>query len=346
MEDFKNKPAFFLHKNLWGNGSYAAVLDQNFAVQAVSKIEVHGDLDWKHAIADVRLWVSPEGDVIIAFLPYFLGEIRNPLIAKLHVSATTVSDSDNGFRAWINRHEVRRPQYCDHPKNPMKNLGFLHFGASTFIMDRIYPTSVSALNLTLLNASEETELAAHHNYIFEFLKGKRANGSLSNESFAVICAEPRLIRTTNATNHSPWSGVTGQVPHVFLHNGPSPVWIDELQVFLGIGHLARGERNHATSLPDHYTHQFFALAPDFQNDSQDDSQVAQGQQTFRLISASPEFCFSSVQAPLDCENIQFASTLVRDGSSLLVGYGIEDCDSFIQRFALDQVLHSLRNLDL
>jgi len=268
MEDFKNKPAFFLHKNLWGNGSYAAVLDQNFAVQAVSKIEVHGDLDWKHAIADVRLWVSPEGDVIIAFLPYFLGEIRNPLIAKLHVSATTVSDSDNGFRAWINRHEVRRPQYCDHPKNPMKNLGFLHFGASTFIMDRIYPTSVSALNLTLLNASEETELAAHHNYIFEFLKGKRANGSLSNESFAVICAEPRLIRTTNATNHSPWSGVTGQVPHVFLHNGPSPVWIDELQVFLGIGHLARGERNHATSLPDHYTHQFFALAPDFQNDSQ------------------------------------------------------------------------------
>lgn len=137
MEDFKNKPAFFLHKNLWGNGSYAAVLDQNFAVQAVSKIEVHGDLDWKHAIADVRLWVSPEGDVIIAFLPYFLGEIRNPLIAKLHVSATTVSDSDNGFRTWINRHEVRRPQYCDHPKNPMKNLGFLHFGASTFIMDRI-----------------------------------------------------------------------------------------------------------------------------------------------------------------------------------------------------------------
>lgn len=213
-------------------------------------------------------------------------------------------------------------------------------------MDRICPTSVSALNLTLLNASEETELAAHHNYTFEFLKGKRANGSLSNESFAVICAEPRLIRTTNATNHSPWSGVTGQVPHVFLHNGPSPVWIDELQVFLGIGHLARGERNHATSLPDPYIHQFFALAPDFQNDSQDDSQVAQGQQTFRLISASPEFCFSSVQAPLDCENIQFASTLVRDGSSLLVGYGIEDCDSFIQRFALDQVLHSLRNLDL
>ena len=51
-------------------------------------------------------------------------------------------------------------------------------------------------------------------------------------------------------------------------------------------------------------------------------------------------------ATKDCENIQFASTLVRDGSSLLVGYGIEDCDSFIQRFALDQVLHSLRNLDL
>ena len=125
MEDFKSKPAFFLHKNLWGNGSYAAVLDENFAVQAVSKIEVRGDLDWKHAIADVRLWVSPEGDVIITFLPYFLGEIRNPLIAKLHLSATTDSDSDYGFRAWINRHEVRRPQYCDHPKTPMKTLWFV-----------------------------------------------------------------------------------------------------------------------------------------------------------------------------------------------------------------------------
>ena len=40
----------------------------------------------------------------------------------------------------------------------------------------------------------------------------------------------------------------GQTRHMFLHNGPSPIWIDEFQVFLGIGHLSRGQRiNHMLS---------------------------------------------------------------------------------------------------
>lgn len=54
-------------------------------------------------------------------------------------------------------------------------------------------------------------------------------------------------------------------------------------------------------------------------------------------------CFPCADAK-DCESIQFASTLIRDGNSLLVGYGVEDCDAFLQRFSLDQVLQSLLNV--
>ena len=303
MEDFSGSSDFLLLRNLFGNGSYAAVLDESFTPQAVSKIEVRGDLDWKHAIVDVRLWASHDGDVLITFLPYFLGEISNPLIAKLHLSATPGAP-DGGLRAWINHHETRRPQNCKRPDLPMKNLGFLDFGNSTFIMDRIYPTSVFPMNLTSLNAFEEPHLSAHNNYTFKFLKGRgKHNESLHNESFAVLCAEPR----TRESRHSPWSGVTGQWPHFFLHNGPSPVWIDELQLFLGIGHLARGKRkSHQMGfLPDHYTHQFFTLGPVESASSDSSDSQAQGDEgSFRLAAVSPEFCFSSAQSPQDSRQIQ------------------------------------------
>lgn len=290
MEDFNGSEDFLLLRNLFGNGSYAAVLDEKFTVQAVSEIEVQGDLDWKYAISDVRLWVSPEDDVIMTFLPYFLGEISNPLIAKLHVGTL-----GGGFRAWISRHEIRRPQHCQHPE-PMKNLGFLHLANSltslgpsspsftTFIMDRIYPTSVSEMNLTLLDSLEESKILVHHSHKFKYLK--------HNESFAVICAEPQMPKSSNLS--SPWSSVTGQWPHLFLHNGPSPVWIEELQLFLGIGHLARGKRkSHQMGfLPDHYTHQFFALKAQTQT-------LETSPFVFRLVAASPEFCFSSAQVPED-----------------------------------------------
>lgn len=56
----------------------------------------------------------------------------------------------------------------------------------------------------------------------------------------------------------------------------------------------------------------------------------------------PQLCMScSIE---DCENIQFTSTLLRDGDSFLLGYGVEDCDSFVARFAVNDVLDSLVNV--
>jgi len=331
MEDFSGVSDFALLNNLFNNGSHAAVLDENFRVQAVSNIEVEGDatVDWKHEIVDVRLWVSEQGDIIVTFLPYWFGEMNNHFIAKLHVSVAQQDGTHDGFRVWVNRHEVRRPQSCLHPQEKMKNLGFFQFGGSTFLLDKIYPTAVASMNLSLLSTSEEQELSAQHNHTFHRVRN-RQTGHYVNESFAAICMEPQSHDLKS--HHSPWKNVTGQWPHFFVHNGPSPVWIDELQLFLGIGHMARGKRpsRQMGYLPDHYTHQFFALDT--------------AQQTFRLAALSPEFCFSSAQNPQDCENIQFASTLVRDGSSLLVGYGVEDCDSFLQRFSLDHVVQSLVNV--
>ena len=331
MEDFNGMSDYALMNNLFGNGSHAAVLDENFRVQAVSSIEVEGDatFDWNYQIVDVRLWVSEQGDIIVTFLPYWFGEMNNHLIAKLHVSVAQQDGTHDGFRVWVNRHEVRRPQSCLHPEEKMKNLGFFQFGGKTFLLDKIYPTAVASMNLSLLSASQEQELSAQHNHTFHHVANRQTRHYL-NESFAAICMEPQSHDLKS--HHSPWTNVTGQWPHFFIHNGPSPVWIDELQLFLGIGHMARGKRaSHQVGyLPDHYTHQFFAL------------DIAQ--QTFRLAALSPEFCFSSAQDPQDCENIQFASTLVRDGSSLLVGYGAEDCDSFLHRFSLDHVVQFLVNV--
>lgn len=49
-------------------------------------------------------------------------------------------------------------------------------------------------------------------------------------------------------------------------------------------------------------------------------------------------------ASKDCENIQYASTLLRDGDHLLVAYGVEDCDSYVQQFLLSDILHSMVNV--
>ena len=289
MEDFNGVSDFALLNNLFNNGSHAAVLDENFRVQAVSNIEVEGDAteDWKYRIVDVRLWVSEQGDIIVTFLPYWFGEISNHFIAKLHVSVAQQDGTHGGFRVWVNRHEVRRPQSCLHPSEPMKNLGFFQFGGSTFLLDRVYPTAVAIMNLSLLSASEEQELSAQHNHTFHYVRN-RETGHYSNETFAAICMEPPSHDLKS--HHSPWNNVTGQWPHFFVHNGPSPVWIDELQLFLGIGHMARGKRpSHQMGyLPDHYTHQFFAL------------DIADNQ-TFRLAALSPEFCFSSAQDPQDSQ---------------------------------------------
>lgn len=312
MQDFDHRPEVEYLRNLWCSGSYAAVLGSDFNVQAVSKIELEGG-DWANAISDVRLWPSGE-DLIVSFVPYFFYDTHHALVAKLYASSV-----DGNLKVWVDRREVRRAESCKHPQDyAKKNFGFLRSGLDIFVLDKIFPTAVSLVNLSVLDGALEPEmLRSNHTH------------SYGTTHVAPFCMES--VVTGSESNYSPWHSCRGQSKETFLHNGPSPVWIDEKQFFLGIGHLARGKRrSHLLRfLPDHYTHQFFTIS---------------ASPPFRLLALSPEFCFSSAQDPSDCENIQYASTLLRDGDDLLVAYGIEDCDSYIQRFHLSDILDSMLNV--
>ena len=81
-----------------------------------------------------------------------------------------------------------------------------------------------------------------------------------------------------------------------------------------------------------YTHFFYALEP---------------HAPFRVFATSREFCMASEQNPADCESIQFASglTLAPDASTLLLSYGINDCEAKVAKLPLSQVLGRLRPLD-
>ena len=50
--------------NLWASGSFAAVLNANYEVVDLTKIDMEG-ADWADAVADARLWYS-DGELIDA----------------------------------------------------------------------------------------------------------------------------------------------------------------------------------------------------------------------------------------------------------------------------------------
>ena len=68
-----------------------------------------------------------------------------------------------------------------------------------------------------------------------------------------------------------------------------------------------------------YTHFLYALSP---------------VPPHRLLGSSAEFCLASAQDPHDCESVQFVSGLVVSGDTLLVAYGVNDCESKIGRLPI------------
>ncbi|CAE7223563.1 unnamed protein product [Symbiodinium natans] len=272
------------------------------------------------------------GDVIISFMAYSEAALQdlnlipqiphlpihpqvdrlNTIVAKLHLAANA-----SGLHAWVDRHEVRRAQNCNgNVSAAKKNLGFFGVQGVTYVLDRIYPMRVDQTDLTSLEAAREQDIAKEHNHTY-----------LDHLSLAALCMDAHA-QSQPLHAHGPWHRCEGQLEDLFLHNGPHPVFIEEQGIFLGLGHLVRGETTFRSGykLPDHYTHQYFAFS---------------AEPPFELMALSPEFCFSSQQAPEDCESIQFASSLLRTGDSLLVGFGVQDCDSFVHQFDLHEVLRSL-----
>ena len=77
----------------------------------------------------------------------------------------------------------------------------------------------------------------------------------------------------------------------------------------------------------HYTHFFYSLTP---------------HAPFRIVGTSREFCIGSAQDPDDCESVQFITGLaLRGESTLLMAYGINDCEAKVAELPVKQVLGML-----
>ena len=50
--------------------------------------------------------------------------------------------------------------------------------------------------------------------------------------------------------------------------------------------------------------------------------------------------------PKDCESVQFASSLVRDGSDLLIGYGVLDSLGYILPIRVSDAIKMLQSVDV
>jgi hypothetical protein len=142
------------------------------------------------------------------------------------------------------------------------------------------------------------------------------------------------------------------------------------QAYVGIGHLHRGEgdinrrlygRKREGSPPwagqpgsevtarqpfafgYRYTHFWYALAP---------------KPPFEVLAASPEFCLGSALDPADCESIQFISGLALapprrnqpsgsaepEAESLVLSYGVNDCEARLGTLQVERVWSMLRPL--
>ena len=80
-----------------------------------------------------------------------------------------------------------------------------------------------------------------------------------------------------------------------------------------------------------YTHFLYALEP---------------HAPFRVIATSREFCVAAEQDTSDCESIQFVSGLAvaPGGSTLLLSYGVNDCEAKVSKMPLERVWRMLQPL--
>ena len=79
-----------------------------------------------------------------------------------------------------------------------------------------------------------------------------------------------------------------------------------------------------------YTHFFYAV---------------EVQSPWRTVATSGEFCLAADGAPTDCESVQFISSVeLQEPQTLLLAYGVNDCQAKVARLSLERVWRMLRPL--
>ena len=122
-------------------------------------------------------------------------------------------------------------------------------------------------------------------------------------------------------------------PHP-LHNNVSPVMLSGADAgsMLLIAHTHGdygGGANHRIRYGSVYVHTFL---------------IADAAPPWKVVAQSPEWCIPAFSNPERCETIQFVTTAIlsANGTELVLGYGVNDCDSRVLRLPLAQVLKLAR----
>ena len=117
--------------------------------------------------------------------------------------------------------------------------------------------------------------------------------------------------------------------------------------YLGVAHFHRPndrKPNPYARFGHHYTHAFYRVERQPQSDQSDGANKNQ----WHLTGLSPEFVLpSAVSAHRDdAEIIQFVSglELLGDGKTVVLAYGINDCEAALTTLSLPVVLGMLRNI--
>jgi hypothetical protein len=111
------------------------------------------------------------------------------------------------------------------------------------------------------------------------------------------------------------------------------LYLPHTKEYLGIGHFHRPpgrKKNPYARFGHHYAHAFFTIP---------------SQPPFYLKRLSPEFVLPSHAKKEDAEIIQFLSGLeLVDDSTIVIAYGINDCEGAATHVKLDQVDAMLRDV--
>eukprot|EP00930_Biecheleria_cincta_P054982 TRINITY_DN41355_c0_g1_i1.p1 TRINITY_DN41355_c0_g1~~TRINITY_DN41355_c0_g1_i1.p1 ORF type:complete len:422 (+),score=47.23 TRINITY_DN41355_c0_g1_i1:70-1335(+) len=146
-------------------------------------------------------------------------------------------------------------------------------------------------------------------------------------------ADPMYIRPvpvgttkTAASNRLAWRS---EGKDIILHNNINPVELPELNAYLAVGHVALDNSRTVASFASKYV-SFFML---FDN-----------KPPFKLQHRSPPVCFPSQSDAARCEIIQFVMSVVLESpSSLLLSYGVNDCEAIIARMQLADMISFIRD---
>lgn len=322
------------------NGTHLVVLNPKFQAIAEARLDLrnaqHGKDDkeiMQKLLADGRLLVDHNGHILIGFTPYSIRMLPSAHQYERHwqchefVALLRVSNmSDGSLAASVDYREMRMLDWPGerHDGDCLKNLGLISKPSSQIdVIVYVHPTRVAQFDVADLSADKANKSA----YISAL-----ALNSLRSVSQSEMVPWEDAVKYQSRNAHSPLAKI---LPG-FIHNGPHPIWVEELQEYLGIGHFVRGqgdipggcfetgknENNH------HYTNLFFTLSS--------------GPNYHMKRISKREWCMPSKHNPKDCDTVQFVSGLLRDGDHLHVAYGTYDTSAFIARISVTSVLDSLQ----